>query len=42
MRQRASRDRVIAFMQRLGREPGVRGRVYFTGGATAVVRTRAR
>jgi hypothetical protein len=37
MRERASRDRVIAFMRRLGREPGMRGRVYFTGGASAVL-----
>jgi hypothetical protein len=37
MRERASRERVIAFMRRLGREPGARGRVYFTGGATAVL-----
>lgn len=37
MRERASRDRVIAFMRRLGREPGARGRVYFTGGASAVL-----
>lgn len=37
MRQRASRQRLIAFMQRLGREPGARGRIYFTGGATAVM-----
>jgi hypothetical protein len=37
MRKRASRDRVIAFMRRLGREPGGRGRVYFTGGASAVL-----
>jgi hypothetical protein len=28
---------VIAFMRRLGRVPGARGRVYFTGGATAVL-----
>jgi Nucleotidyltransferase of unknown function (DUF6036) len=28
---------VIAFMRRLGGEPGARGRVYFTGGATAVL-----
>ena len=37
MRERASRDRVVAFMRRLGREPGARGRVYFTGGASAVL-----
>lgn len=37
MRERASRERLIAFMRRLGREPGARGRVYFTGGATAVL-----
>jgi hypothetical protein len=37
MRKRASRDRVIAFMRRLGREPGARGRIYFTGGASAVL-----
>jgi hypothetical protein len=37
MRKRASRDRVIAFMRRLGREPGARGQVYFTGGASAVL-----
>lgn len=28
---------MIAFMRRLGAEPGARGRVYFTGGATAVL-----
>jgi Nucleotidyltransferase of unknown function (DUF6036) len=37
MRARASRARVIAFMRRLGGEAGARGRVYFTGGATAVL-----
>jgi hypothetical protein len=37
MRTRASRDRVVAFMRRLGREPGARGRIYFTGGASAVL-----
>ena len=37
MRERASRERVIAFMRRLGQEPGARGRVYFTGGASAVL-----
>jgi hypothetical protein len=37
MRKRASRDRVIAIMRRLGREPGARGRIYFTGGASAVL-----
>lgn len=37
MRERASRARVIAFMRRLGQERGARGRVYFTGGATAVL-----
>jgi len=37
MRERASRQRLIAFMKRLGREPGARGRIYFTGGATAVM-----
>jgi hypothetical protein len=37
MRERTSRAVVIAFMRRLGREPGARGRVYFTGGATAVL-----
>lgn len=37
MRERASRERVIAFMRRLGREPGARRRVYFTGGASAVL-----
>jgi hypothetical protein len=37
MRKRASRDRVIAFMRRLGREPGAQGRVYLTGGASAVL-----
>lgn len=36
MRERTSRERLIAFMRRLGREPGARGRVYFTGGVTAV------
>lgn len=37
MRERTSRERVIAFMRRLGREAGARGRVYFTGGASAVL-----
>lgn len=37
MRERTTRERLIAFMRRLGREPGARGRVYFTGGATAVL-----
>lgn len=37
MRERASRERVIAFMRRLGQEPGARGKVYFTGGASAVL-----
>jgi hypothetical protein len=37
MRAPASRERLIAFMRRLGREPGARGRVYLTGGATAVL-----
>jgi Nucleotidyltransferase of unknown function (DUF6036) len=37
MRERASRERIVAFMRRLGRESGARGRVYFVGGATAVL-----
>lgn len=37
MRERASRDRIVAFMRRLGREPGARGRIYFTDGASAVL-----
>lgn len=37
MRKRASRERIVAFMRRLGRESGARGRVYLVGGATAVM-----
>lgn len=37
MRERASRERVIAFMRRLGSVPGAKGRVYITGGASAVL-----
>ena len=37
MRERASRQRVVAFMRRLEREPGARGRIYLTGGASAVL-----
>src|SRR5687767_5798039 len=37
MRERANRERVIAFMRRLGGVAGARGRVYFTGGASAVL-----
>ena len=37
MRERASRERVIAFMRRLGTVAGAKGRVYLTGGASAVL-----
>ncbi len=37
MRERTNRDRVIAFMRRLGRVPGASGRIYLTGGACAVL-----
>jgi len=37
MRERATRERVIAFMRRLGGVAGAKGRVYFTGGASAVL-----
>lgn len=37
MRERTNRDRVIAFMRRLGRVPGASGRIYLTGGASAVL-----
>ena len=37
MRERASRERVVAFMRRLASVAGASGRVYFTGGASAVL-----
>lgn len=37
MRERTNRDRVSAFMRRLGRVPGASGRIYLTGGASAVL-----
>jgi len=37
MRQVADRDRIQRFMRALGREASKPGRVYFTGGATAVL-----
>jgi hypothetical protein len=37
MREKANRERIVAFMRRLASESGASGQVYFTGGATAVM-----
>ena len=37
MHDRADRERIRAFLHELGRRSGAPGRVYLTGGATAVL-----